>query len=184
MARAPLASILWLRGFPDQAVRESQTVVVDVQEAKIALGICNVLVQAACPIALYVGDMTEAERSIGMLLDCSAKTALNTWNAVGRCFQGRLLLAQGDPAGLPILRAALDWLREAQFVLHYTISLGALAEGLAAAGQFAEAHRAIDEALGLTERNEEFWCVAELLRIKGEVIRKDGLPDASEAAEH
>jgi predicted ATPase len=134
----------------------------------------TVLVQGPCAIALYVGDLAEAERAIALLLDYSAKPALNTWNALGRCYQGRLLLARGDFAGLPVLRTALDWLRAAGFALRYAISLGALAEGLAAAGQLAEAHTAIGEALERAESNEEHWCMPELLRIKGEIMRSDG----------
>jgi len=49
--------------------------------------------------------------------------------------------------------------------------LGALAQGLGAAGQIAEARRAIDEALERADRNEERWCLPELLRIKGELLR-------------
>jgi predicted ATPase len=118
-----------------------------------------------------------------MLLDCTAKYALNTWNAVARCLQGRLLLAQGNFTGLAVLRTALDWIREARFGVHYTISLATLAEGLAAAGQFVEAQRAIDEALERTKHNEELWCMAELLRIKGEVLRLDEPVNGIQTAE-
>jgi predicted ATPase len=41
----------------------------------------------------------------------------------------------------------------------------------------------IDEALGRSERNEERWCVAEFLRIKGELILREGAPQAATAAE-
>ncbi len=172
--RSLYSNILWLRGFPDQAVHYAQMVVADAQAANHAWLLSSSLAQATCSIALYVGDMAEAERSIGLLLECSPKTGLDTWNALGRCFQGRLLLAQGNFAGLAILRAALGWLRETGFVLRYAISLGALAEGLAAAGEFVEARQAIDEALECVERNEERWCLPELLRIKGELILLDG----------
>lgn len=168
------SSILWLRGLPEQAVHSVHVGLVEGHATNNALMLSNCLAQAACPIALYVGDLAEAERSIRMLLDCSAKSALNTWNALGRCFQGRLLLAKGDLTGLPILRSAVNWLREAGFALHFAISLGALAEGLTAAGQLVEAREAIDEALKSAERNEEHWCMPELLRIKGELLRLDG----------
>jgi predicted ATPase len=39
----------------------------------------------------------------------------------------------------------------------------------------------IDEALALSERQDERWCTAEMLRIKGEVLLLDG-PDASPGA--
>jgi predicted ATPase len=42
---------------------------------------------------------------------------------------------------------------------------------------------AIDEALARSERDEERWCVAELLRVKGELILSEGAPDAATVAE-
>jgi predicted ATPase len=42
---------------------------------------------------------------------------------------------------------------------------------------------AIAEALELAEKNEEHWCLPELLRIKGEIIRSDGSANAASAAE-
>ena len=183
MAALVYADILWLRGCPDQAVRCIQQTLDEARSTRNALMHANILTQGPCTVALYVGDLAEAERAVGLLLDYSAKPALNTWNALGRCFQGRLLLARGDFAGLAILRTALNWLREAGFTFHYVISLGALAEGLAAAGQPAEAHMAIAEALELAEKNEEHWCLPELLRIKGEIIRSDGSANAASAAE-
>ena len=41
----------------------------------------------------------------------------------------------------------------------------------------------IDEALARSDSNEERWCVAELLRIKGELILREGAPQAATAAE-
>ena len=43
--------------------------------------------------------------------------------------------------------------------------------------------RAIDEALARAERNEERWYQPELLRIKGEIVLRQGLPNAPEEAE-
>jgi predicted ATPase len=42
---------------------------------------------------------------------------------------------------------------------------------------------AIDEALERCERSEERWCLPELLRIKGELLRLEGTADAIQAAE-
>ncbi len=44
----------------------------------------------------------------------------------------------------------------------------------------AEGLSTIDEALARSERNEERWCVAEFLRIKGELILREGGPRAEE----
>ena len=177
------ANLLWLRGWPDQAVRCTQQAVAVVLATKVWMMIVNILENAACPIPLLVGDLADAERSIAMLLEYSAKPGLSRFNAMGRCLQGRLLFAQGNLAGLSILRSALDWLGETGIALRYAISLGALAEGLAGTGRLAEARTTIDEALERVESNEERWCMAELLRIKGEILRLDGSADADRTAE-
>ena len=41
----------------------------------------------------------------------------------------------------------------------------------------------LDEALARSERNEERWCIAELLRVKGELVLLKNAPDAAAAAE-
>jgi predicted ATPase len=46
-----------------------------------------------------------------------------------------------------------------------------------------EAHIAIDEALERSDRNEERWCMPELLRIKGELVLSNGPAAAAETAE-
>jgi predicted ATPase len=71
---------------------------------------------------------------------------------------------------LALLRTAQGELRETGFVALYTEILRALAEALAGAGEVAEGLTTIDEALARSERDEERWCVAELLRIKGELL--------------
>jgi predicted ATPase len=182
-ARSRLSNVLWMQGFPDQAVRSAQGALEGARATNHALTLCNVLAHAACPIALYVGDLEAAERSVTMLLERSAKHSLTMWNALGRCLKGTLLLARGDIAGLPLLRTALEWLREAGFGLRYAVYLGTLSQGMAAAGQTADARFAIDEALERCNRGEVHWCLPELLRIKGEILRLEETADAIEAAE-
>jgi len=182
-ARSTLSMVLWMQGFPDQAVCGAKSVLDGARVTNHALTLCTALAYSASPIALYVGDLAAAERSVTTLLEHSAKHALTVWNALGRCLKGILLLARGDTAGLTLLRAALDLLREVRFGLRYAVYLGALAQGMAAAGQTADARLAIDEALERCERSEERWCLPELLRIKGEILRLEETADAIEAAE-
>jgi predicted ATPase len=60
---------------------------------------------------------------------------------------------------------------------------GTLAQGLAAAGHVAQALATIDEALAKSERDEERWWIAELLRIKAELILLAEGADAAPTAE-
>jgi predicted ATPase len=182
-ARVILARILWLQGFPDQALRIAQENIEDARAIDHALSLCNAL-SAACLVALWSGDLVAAERSVTTLLEHSARHALAVRHGGARCLNGALLIKRGEVGGgLELLRTALDELRETGFVPYYLVLLGALAQGLAGVGQVAQALATIDEALTKCERDEERWCVAELLRIKAELVLLAGGPGAASAAE-
>ena len=114
----------------------------------------------------------------------SAAHGLAIWRAEGHRFQGTLLIRNGDfDSGLELLRTALEQLPEVSFQPYFTWFLGELAEGLGRAGQIAQGLETIDEALARSERNEDRWSLAELLRIKGELLLLEGAPGAAAAAE-
>ena len=183
VARMILARILWLQGFPDQGLRLAHENVEDAREVGHALSVCGAL-EVACLVAIWSGELVAAERSVAMLLDHSARHALAAWHARGRCLNGVLLIRRGEVrAGFEMLGAALDELRETGFVPYQTGLLGTLAQGLAGVGQIAEALATIDEALARSERDEEYWCIAELVRIKADLILLAGGPGAAAAAE-
>jgi predicted ATPase/DNA-binding winged helix-turn-helix (wHTH) protein len=182
--RVFLARILWLQGFPDQAMRIAQRIIENPRAIDHTVSLCYALSAAACSVPLFVGDLAAAERLVAMLLDHSAKHVLALGHAWARCLEGALFIKRGDvEPGLRLLRTALDELRESEFALPYTVFLGALAEALAGVGEVTQGIAAIDEALARSERDEERWCVAELLRIKGELVLRGGAPDAAAVAE-
>ena len=188
VAAAFLARILWLQGFPDRAMSTVQSTVQSIVGDPPVIGHAHArsvaLAQAACPISLLVGDLPATERAVATLLDEAARHALAIWHAWGRAFEGILFIKRGDAInGLALLRSARGELRETGFAALYAEILRALAEALAGAGEVAEGLATIDEALARSERNEERWCVAELLRIKGELILRESAPQAATAAE-
>src|SRR5579859_717143 len=183
-ARMTLSRVLWLQGFPDQALRCVELNIADAVSINHTLSLCNALAQAACPVALLAGDLEAAERYTTMLLDETTRDVLDIWHAYGGCFAGELLIKRGDPAaGLPRLRAGVDQLRQASFVQYLTAFLGALADGLADTGDFAQASVVIDEAIARCAQGEERWYCPELSRIKGVVTLHVGGEDAAAAAE-
>jgi predicted ATPase len=184
VARGTLARILWLQGFPDQARRTAQSTVDDARALDHAVSLCLALCEVACPVALFTGDLAATESYVAMLLDISAAHALPIWPSRGHRFRGTLLIRNGDfDTGLPLLRTALEQAPEASFQPRFTWFLGELAEGLGRAGQIAQGLEVIDAALARSERNEDRWCVAELLRIKGELLLLQGGSGAAAAAE-
>jgi predicted ATPase len=183
-ARRVLAPILWLQGFPDQAMHIVEEAVADAVAVDHALTLCNLLAQSACPVALLTNDLGAADRFTTMLIEDAVRHSLDVWHAYGRCFEGILLIRRGDFArGLARLRSAGGELRQAGFTQYYAPYLAALAEGLAGSRQIAAGLAAIDEALARAENTEERWCLAELLRIRGELIILEDAPGAAVAAE-
>jgi predicted ATPase len=183
MARVVLTRILWLQGFPDQAMRAAENSIADARAANHANSLCYALSQAACPLALLVGDLAAAEHYVGMLLDHSTRRALARWHAWGRSHQGVLLIKRGDTVtGLRLLRSGLDELGEARFAALRLIAL-LMAEALGRAGQIADGLAAVEEAIARSEHTEERWLIAELLRVKGELLLVQGAPAAAAAAE-
>jgi predicted ATPase len=148
------------------------------------LSLCQVLVQAGCPVSLFVGDLDKLGRFVEALLAHSARNTLDFWHAWGRCFKGVLLIRRGDAAGgLTLLRAALGELRDIEYGVYYVVFLGEFAEASGRAGNVAQGLVAIDEALERAERNEELWCLPELLRIRGDLALRVGSPHSAVEAE-
>ena len=185
MAHSYYSLILWLQGFADQAIRNVECQVVDARDSDHPVTLANALLQSACPVALLAGDLALAERYVKALLDLSARHARERWNAVGRCFEGVLLVKRGDIGpGLELLRSAFARVPPNAFsCLLYTPILAEIAEALGRDGEATEGLSVIDEALARSQCDEERWCVAELLRIKGELGLREGAPRAAAAAE-
>jgi predicted ATPase/DNA-binding winged helix-turn-helix (wHTH) protein len=186
-ARATLARILWLQGFPDQAMHAALTSVEEGHASEHVLSLCNALVRAACPVALWVGDLATAERCIGLLLDYSEQHVPVLWRLRGLGFKGILMNKAGETAaGLLLLGATLEQLRRTPKYAgpHYAALLGTFAEALAGAGRGAEGLVAINEALDISARTEVRVSVPELLCVKGELLLSEGGSSAAAAAEH
>jgi predicted ATPase/DNA-binding winged helix-turn-helix (wHTH) protein len=181
--RVFLAWTLWLRGFPDQAVRAVESGIGDASATNHAISLCYALAQAACPIALLIGDLPAAERYTGMLLEHSTRHAPARWHDYGRIYQGVLVIRRGDVmAGLRPLRTALSERGKARSRVLRTILL-LTAEALGRVGEVADRLAAVEEALEWTAHTDERWSMAELLRIRGELLLMQGAPGAVATAE-
>jgi predicted ATPase len=137
-----------------------------------------------CPVAPWVGDLELAERYIGLLHDHSTRHALTGWRAYHRTYQGLLLIKRGDLLeGIALLRIGFDELDAAFSSWGISMFLGELADALGRIGQIAEALATVDEAIERSGRTEEGWIVAELLRIKAELLLLQGEPGSGTVAE-
>ena len=88
-ARMTLARVLWLQGFPDQALGCAKANIEDAVTINHTLSLCNALANAACPLALLVGDLAAAEHYTN---SCPCVTASTSWpTCIGRLSPGVIL---------------------------------------------------------------------------------------------
>ena len=164
-------------------MRAAESNVEDARAANHGLSFCRALALGACLIALLVGDLAAAEHYVGMLLDHSRRHSLAHWRAFGRCHQGALAIMHGDlNAGLRLLRVGFDELGGSGAVALRVNAL-LMIEALGRAGQIADGLAAIEEAIARSEHTDEHWLMAELLRIKGELLLLQADEGAAAAVE-
>jgi predicted ATPase/DNA-binding winged helix-turn-helix (wHTH) protein len=185
MGQARLAQVLWLRGFVDQGVTQAQASLEQAQAAGHKPTLCWVLHYGAYPVALMTGDLVAAGRAVAMLMDLATSLSAPIWETLAHCLEGKLLIKRGEfAAGSVRLRGALDTCERTGWTICYPEFLGALAEALAGLGQFTEALATIDRALAMADRGGERWFVAELQRIKGELLLHEPGDESNSAAEY
>ncbi|RFU48356.1 winged helix-turn-helix domain-containing protein [Paraburkholderia sp. DHOC27] len=168
--RSLMASVLWFQGFPERARAEAQRARDDAQAGGHTLTVGYVLVFAFIPLALYAGDLDAAQEAMITLQDSVASNDLILFDAMTRGLHGAVLLKKQDPAGLAILSDALEQLRREHIGMRYSMFAGLYAQGLLGFGREREALTTIEEALAWSKAHDELWCIAELLRIKGDIL--------------
>lgn len=184
MARCFLARILWLQGSFDTAMAEVEDIVASAEAADDRLTLCQVLVQAACPVALFADDMPLARRFITRLVDESARDGIEFWQVWGQCFAGVLAVREGNLSiGIKHLGDALGRLRSISYGVYYIVFLAEYAQALAKAGELERADACLAEALARSAENEEGWFASELFRLAGEFALLANRPDAAGEAE-
>jgi predicted ATPase/DNA-binding winged helix-turn-helix (wHTH) protein len=177
------ARILWLQGFADRAMRVVEQNIEEGRAIGQALTFCSVLGQGACPIAFLAGDLDAAARYGAMLLDHTERHPVRLWHLWAQCFNGLVTARSGHAAGLVALRGGLEQAGEARFLPRFLLFLGELAACLGSAGEIAAGLETVDEAIARCEARDERWYMAELLRIKGELLLLQGSPGAAAATE-
>jgi predicted ATPase/DNA-binding winged helix-turn-helix (wHTH) protein len=180
-ARVFLARVLWLQGSPDQAVRTAEMSIGEAQATGHAFSLCFALAFAACPIALWVGNLAAAWHYTGMLLDHSRKHNLTLWSECGSRFQSVVVVKEGDlDTGLRLLHADLNEIAEPNFSFRFLTGLSELAEALVYAGRIAEGIAVVETGIA---KSEGGWLTPELLRLKGELLLLQSTPAAAGTVE-
>ena len=180
-ARSFYAQVLWLLGFPDQAMAIANRALDDAMALNHDLSVLCAIVHGVCPLALECGDLGVTEKlALSMIQRAEKFWPMGPW---GQCYAGILRIRKSDAAGgLSLLRDGLK-VAKAGFWSRYLFFLGDLAVGAFDAGERSTAWATIDQALQQSKSNEERWYLAELMRIKAELLLRQGGPGAAGSAE-
>src|SRR2546422_3540876 len=178
------ARVLWLQGFGDKAKGLTEKLVDYARTIEHLRSFLYTLLLATCPIAVFVGDLTTVEHHVRLAFNLAARHAIEMWNGWAQCFEGVVVIKRGEShAGSQLLQSALERLPAPGFHHHVSLLLPELAAGLGGAGQVAEGLAVVDKALARAEQTEAGWCLAELLRTKGELLLLGREPTAVATAE-
>jgi predicted ATPase len=168
----------------DQANDTAHACLEDALAGNNKLSLCFVLGLAVCPVTLMSGDMAGAERSVAMLIESAARQSFIQYVNVGRGLEAMLMIERGEfAAASHQLRAVLDAREKGGWRVSHPELAGALATSLAGRGQLDEALIALEQALASAEQGAVRWYVPELLRMKGELLRRHETGDIIRAAE-
>jgi predicted ATPase/DNA-binding winged helix-turn-helix (wHTH) protein len=181
-ALVALARALWLRGFSEQALKTAQRAIDAAERRDHPVSVCISLIYAT-PVFLWSGDMERAADFIERLIAYAGRYSLVPYRAVGMALRGELAVTLNQAAaGLILLRDALETLHAEQYNILATVFASALAEGLRRTGQFDEALITINGAVARAASCGATFDMAELLRVKGQILAAMPRPDRTSAA--
>jgi predicted ATPase/DNA-binding winged helix-turn-helix (wHTH) protein len=168
--RCGLGSVLWVRGFPDRAMKIGSDTIKEGAILRDPSTLCICLIFTSFTF-LRIGNWTEAAEMIERLLAHASKYSLAPYEAIGIGLRGTLSIERGKAeTGVRLVQSAIEKLHAGRYELHNPAFLGTLAQGLAMVGRFDEALVRIDEAIARIESNGQLLSLPEFLRIKGTIL--------------
>jgi predicted ATPase len=184
MAQGALGLVLFCLGLPDRAMASSNAAIMEARRLAHPPSLAQSLAFAARLILLW-GDDAALNRWTEELAALSTEQGFAHLHATAVFFRGWLKVKNGDLAeGISFLRSASTIFSSAGAVMWAALYTAPLASASEAAGQVEEARMLLDDALQAVERTGMRWYAAELNRHKGELLLREGKPDAAEELYH
>jgi predicted ATPase/DNA-binding winged helix-turn-helix (wHTH) protein len=166
---AGLATLAWLRGFPDQARRLNQMAVAEARQSNRTVNLCGALTFASFIAYLTNPDDGEAEALVGELADHAGKYALYNYQGFCLSMQALYKIRRGGEisAASAMLYSGLEKLSAARYGIFDWILQAEFARCIALASRPREGLDAFERAK--IDLDESRWYGPELHRIRGEL---------------
>jgi predicted ATPase len=181
-ARAMSSRPLWALGYPDRALaRAHETLAIArTQRHPLTLAFALLVTQG---IHLYRGEAAQALKYGEEIAALCSEYKLPQEKLWSSAFQGYALTLSGRTAeGIERLEDSLAQQAAISAGLVRSAFLALLADSLRRVGRIDDGLRAIDEGFAHAERTFEGGYLAELHRVRGELLAAGGQADAAEAS--
>ncbi len=182
------AWVLWMLGYPAQALQRSHEALTLARSRRIRLPSRSPWSRSSfCSIC--VGKEKSLWSTYRPAWPCRPSMGFPTWTAIGTVLQGwELTRVEQVTAGLTQMREGLAALRAMGAEILRPNMLALLADACERGGQLEDGLGALEEALVTAEQHTERFYEAELHRLKGELIlrqwRKVSAKPASRDIQH
>jgi class 3 adenylate cyclase/predicted ATPase len=181
-ARSSGAVLLWLQGYPDQALTSMQAALSTAETLGHPFSLAMALYSSAQLHQLRREGPATDERAHA-LVSLSTERGFTFWLGTGLTLGGWALVERGQlDEGVAETVRGLATERSTGTEVAQPVGLTVLADSCWKAGRLAEGLEAVARALDIARRTGGRMYEAEMHRVQGELLLKDGRPDAEAAA--
>jgi predicted ATPase len=179
-SQAVLGIILFCLGFPDQALARSSAAIAEGRRLAHPPSLAASLGYGAMLTSL-VGDNAALDERADECVAVTTEQGFLYWRALGIIYRGWVKVKNGDVTeGISLLCNGSSDYRATGAVMLMPYHIALLARAYEIAGHVEEGLTLLDDALQLAERTGERWFAAELNRHKGQLLLRQGHPEAAE----
>lgn len=170
-ARGALALALFLQGEFQRSHDLVAQCLVESGDVSGAHDRRHLLGRTVVPISLEAGDLAAAQMHLTALTELTDRQGVIYYRTIGQGLQGLLLCQTGDfSSALASLRLCVETCLKRRWMLMHPQFSSGIATCLAGLDRAEEAIETIDTAIVWSERTGNRWYLAELQRIRGEVL--------------
>jgi predicted ATPase len=176
------ALVLWLLGYPDQALKKNQEALALAQQLSHAHSQAYALSFTAFFHQLRREVEATYERAESAVQLASEK-GFRLWIGMGAVYRGWALTERGElNEGILQMGEGLSALLAAGAKIFRPHWLALYAEACGKDERAEENLRALDEAIAAMEQSDERWCEAELYRLKGKLLMQNAKAESEAEA--
>jgi predicted ATPase len=164
------ACCLWCLGFPERALKRSQTTLALARELDHPFSLADVICFAGCKFHAMRRDADALKDNAEDLMRL-ANEKVPGWGGTGTCFLGEALAMLGQiQEGIEQMREGLTAEQSIDVRCHFSGTFGSLAQAQAKAGQPEQGLITLADTLALVEETDERYWEAELHRLQAELL--------------